>query len=609
MMRVLILLLVVLPATATAGVPVRVTHARADGAGQTRSGSVLVKALVDDTMTQSLAASLLSGGTTISVRDAGGFELSVPLRTCQQAGSGVRCASGATRLTLKRTADPFVYRLRYASRELGPQAAGVNRPVPPLRFMILADGTSQRVDVIGDCKPIGVKRLGCRDQDRPNIVFIVTDDQRWDTVEYMPQTLALLADQGIRFTNAFVTTPLCGPSRASMLTGNYARHHGVRTNFGGIRALIGPDNSTIATWLHDVGYRTSMIGKYMVGYAELCPPFRTSCYQPPGWDDWHVFLGQKYYNYQLSENGTVNSYGASEADYSTDVLTAKAVDFIRNAEGQPFFLHVGYHAPHGEIPFPIPAPRHAGTYRILPPAPPVLPPWRPVSFDEEDMTDKPPWMAGLPRATDRLGIFVLGNFNENTRLLQLEANLAVDEGIAEIVAALEETGQADNTVIVFVSDNGFFWGEHRLFTGKDYPYIESLRVPLLIRYPRMFPTARIEDRIVLSLDIAPTLAALAKTAPAQPIDGVNAVPLLSGDATEWRTDFASEWWGSSTEGLQDYQAVCSVDWHYIYYPEVDQRELYDLMNDPYELENQAGDPSHQEIVAMQEQRLSELFSR
>lgn len=599
---------------AVSAAPLYVTHARIDNAPapSVRTGGLVLKAVIDDTAANTLPASVLTNSVAINVTDAASFNVNVSLANCKRAGSGIRCVAGPTRLKLKRTAQSSVYRLRLSVRQLGSQSTGLTRPVSPVRVTIREEGATDRIDVISDCEPIGTTRLGCRDKDRPNLIYIVSDDQRWDTLQYMPQTLALLADQGVTFTNAFVTTPLCGPSRASMLNGQYARHHGVLTNageHGGAPAFVGPDASTLATWLHDAGYRTGMYGKYMVGYSALCPPYRSPCYRPPGWDEWHVFLQQAYYNYQLDENETINSFGSAEADYSTDVLTAKAVDFIRQADGQPFFLHLGYHAPHGDRPFPAAAPRHAGTFRGFPPfGPPLLPPWRPPGYDEDDMSDKPPWMATLPRATDQIGIFLWGTFAETYRLLQLEASLAIDDGIAAIVAALEETDQAENTAIIFVSDNGFFWGEHRLYAGKDYPYIESLRVPLVVRYPRMVPTARINDHLLLNIDIAPTLAALGKTEPSTPVDGANAVPLLLGDATGWRNDFLFEWWGFSGEALQDYQGVCSPDWQYISYPAIGQSELYDLLNDPYELQSRAGDTNYQDIVTAQQQRLSELLA-
>jgi N-acetylglucosamine-6-sulfatase len=144
----------------------------------------------------------------------------------------------------------------------------------------------------------------------PNVILFLTDDQRWDTLQYMPAVQRLLVERGVTFSNAFATTPLCMPSRASLLTGRYAHHTGVLTNFppnGGPQRFVGPDASTVATWLQQAGYRTGMYGKYVNLYEDQCPPYTSTCYRPPGWDEWHVFLGEAAYNYGLTDGSDVTT--------------------------------------------------------------------------------------------------------------------------------------------------------------------------------------------------------------------------------------------------------------------------------------------------------------
>jgi len=256
---------------------------------------------------------------------------------------------------------------------------------------------------------------------RPNILFILTDDQRWDSAGaaqapsgevIMPRTLAELADSGVVFPNAYVTTPLCAPSRAGILTGGYAHRTGIYKN-GGARggAKYFDDASTVATWLRDAGYRTGLIGKYLNGYHELWskgqPP-----YVPPGWTEWRGMPKVSYYDYTMvepdGEGGYVErKYGATEADYLTDVLREKAKDFISQsvASGQPFFLYLAFKAPHKPW---IPAPRHLGLFE-------GLPLWRPPNYDEANVSDKPTWLQDTPplTAADEAKI-------DRTRIDQLE---------------------------------------------------------------------------------------------------------------------------------------------------------------------------------------------
>ena len=222
---------------------------------------------------------------------------------------------------------------------------------------------------------------------QPNLILIVTDDQDLDAMAYMPQLRSLLVNQGLTFSNAFVTRSLCCPSRASILRGQYAHNHQIQSNHlpdGGFEKFteLGLDTSTIATWLQAAGYRTVLIGKYLNGIRG------SSTYVPPGWDEWYGAVTEAYFNYKLNENGAIVAYGRDPEDYLTDVLSGKATDFIRRTTA-PFFIYLTPHAPHEPA---IPAPRHVGAFAgwIAP---------RPPSFNEADVSDKPTWIRDIPLLT------------------------------------------------------------------------------------------------------------------------------------------------------------------------------------------------------------------
>ena len=414
---------------------------------------------------------------------------------------------------------------------------------------------------------------------RPNIVVIQTDDQRWDSLASMPLLLRHVADQGFTATSSYVVTPTCAPSRASLLTGLYTHNHGVETVWH--RPLIGKDRSTVATWLQAAGYRTGMVGKYINKYAKYCPN-SSSCYIPFGWNEWHAFLRQSSYNYTLAENGELVRYGAAATDYATDVLKNKAIEFINANDGRPFFLYLAPHTPHVEVSgVPRAAPRHEGVFA-------GTPSWRPSSYDEEDMTDKAAWLGTQPRAaTVRTGraLRTYGDWTDAIRIKQLEALQAVDEAVRDIIVALEAIGEAEDTVVVYTSDNGLLWGEHRGWGTKGMPYEEAIRVPLVVRYPRLIRSKREEPRLIQTIDLAPTLAALAGTQPKTAVDGQSFVHLMTGEPGDWRSDLLVEQMDSVAAG--PFTLIRQGRWKYIEWKS-GFAELYDLVDDPHELRNLAG---------------------
>ena len=430
---------------------------------------------------------------------------------------------------------------------------------------------------------------------KPNFVIILSDDQRWDTVDathqspkrpgyVMPNVKKELTDSGVTFTEGHVTTSLCCPSRTSILTGEYAHRTGIHDNSppdGG--AEVFDDHCTLARWLKAQNYQTGFVGKYLNGYASLSPCI------PPGYDDWHVQVQVKYYEYDLNDNGKISRHDSADTDYSGDVMAQKAVDFIHTAgaEGRRFFLHLSQKAPHAPA---TPARRHIGLFN-------GIAPFRPPNWGEPDVSDKPAWVQSL--TWDARGCNTCPAHHkcdacetDKFRQLELESLQAVDEGVASIMKALRDIGQSDNTLVIFTSDNGYSWGSHR-WKPKQCPYEECIRVPMIMRYPDLVVGApRTDDRIVLNIDFAPTIADLAGVVPDTLINGTSVVPLLDNSATSWRTDFLNEHWNGKIpdNGLVKGK-VNGATWKYIEYTTTGERELYDLDTDRYELTNRWNDPT------------------
>ncbi len=422
---------------------------------------------------------------------------------------------------------------------------------------------------------------------RPNIVLILTDDQTADSLPHEPPVMPFLqariedpGDHWVAFASAFVNTPLCCPSRASLLTGRYSHETGVRTNLDGA-AL--DEGDVLPVWLHRSGYRTAMIGKYLNEY-----PFDGLPSVPPGWDEWLAkrqgAQSSAYYDYAVVNRGATARHGTLAADYSTDVFADAAVDFIRTAPPtHPFFLLVAPTAPHRPW---TPAPRDAGAYASMPVA-------VPANVGEPDVSDKPGWVGALPPMTPER----VAQLRE-IRRRAYETLRAVDRLVARVLGALEARGLLDRTVVFFLTDNGMSLGEHR-WVGKTCPYEECVRTPLVVRYPSA--TARVDDHLVSNVDLAPTIAELAAVDPGRPFDGMSLVPLLEGYGDGWREavllEYAGDvhvpaWWGLRTERFALIEYVTG------------ERELYDLSSDPLQLWNRALDPEYSAEAA----RLAELLA-
>ena len=418
---------------------------------------------------------------------------------------------------------------------------------------------------------VGVASLllggGCLPQepsdDKPNIVFILTDDQDVRSLAYMPRVKSQLIDRGTIFENAFVTDPLCCPSRATILRGQYVHNHTVKGNTAPdahdrFRDL-GLEESTVATWLHDVGYRTALIGKYMNDYDQL--------YSPPGWDYWFAAYGYGKYR-EYSDNGTLVDY--PDESPSTDVLADMLFAYLESTEDdpRPFFLYLATHDPHWPA---TPSARYDGTFADEP-----LP--RPPSFNEKDASDKPKWVRDRPLFGDAQVASMRTHYRKRLESLQ-----AVDEMVGKLVDALASQGTLDNTYIFFTSDNGYHQGLHRLPSGKTTAYEEDIRVPYVVRGPGV-PAGRTLDQLVLNNDLAPTFAELGGVSAPSLVDGRSLAPLLGSAPpapSDWRQSFLVENYFSEHKA-PDYRAVRTREHIFVSYAS-GERELYNLKTDPYQL--------------------------
>jgi arylsulfatase A-like enzyme len=419
---------------------------------------------------------------------------------------------------------------------------------------------------------------------RPNIVLILTDDQRFDTLWAMPTVQRELVGRGVRFTNGYVSNPVCCPSRSTILTGQYSHTTGVYTNdpeqpYGGFPAFR--DGSTVATWLHEAGYHTALMGKYLNGYG--------GAYVPPGWDRWFATYAGGFFDYIANDDGVVRTYGSGLTEYGTDVLADEAVSFIRSTgRDDPLFLYFAPHAPHEPA---TPAPSDADAFA-------GLTPWRPASFDEPDLSDKPAFLEAEPRFT-QARIEEIDRFRRD----QYRSLLAVDRAVGRIVDALRTTGRLSNTMIVFMSDNGMLWGEHR-WTNKLVPYEESLRVPFVIRADFLIRSPASDPRFVLNVDLAPTFAALAGVE-APNVEGRSLLPLFGSRRIAWRSDFLIEHLRMDDRGVTTYCGVHSARYVYVAYV-TGEEELYDLDVDPAQLQNVAGRRGYAGVLGRMRLRLQEL---
>ena len=439
----------------------------------------------------------------------------------------------------------------------------------------------------------------------PNIIFILIDDLRWDDLGVAGHpfvktpNIDRIANEGALFRNAFITAPLCSPSRASFLTGQYAHTHGITDNVD--RSAASHKLITFPLLLQQSGYTTAFIGKWHMGNDDS---------PRPGFDRWVSFKGQgSYLDPEINEDGK----DRKPRGYITDLLSGYAVEFIKRQHDKPYLVYLAHKAVHPEVM------QHDDGSINLAEAERFIPAERHRNlFTGEKIPRRASAMrapTGKPALERRLdGLPPLGA-NTGTRdeavLGRLRSLIAVEEGVGEILKALKDTDQLDNTVIVFTSDNGYFYGEHGLSVERRLAYEESIRMPLLIRYPKAIKAGTVRDEFALNIDLGPTLLELAGVSTPARIDGRSLVPLLKGAKTDWRKSFLIEYYSDRVFPRirqMGYKAVRNERWKYIHYFELEgMDELYDLKADPYEMRNIIHNPGAAKTLEAMKQEMDRLM--
>jgi N-acetylglucosamine-6-sulfatase len=486
--------------------------------------------------------------------------------------------------------------------------------------------------------------------DPPSFVVIQTDDQTLDglyetfsafpgaaVTRAMPNTLDLLAGKGMTFNRYYVPYPLCCPSRVSLLTGRYSHNTGVKGNVqpnGGYYGFSfrAAASHNLATWLQGAGYRTIHIGKFLNGYGD--EPYDDGSHVPPGWDAWHTILradtNHYFYGYQLNNNGQISEpygdpgswetreYGlrdpagcpfepleARPCLYATDVFDWMArEEMLATPPEQPFYLQVDYTAPHGDFRRPAgpePAPRHYDWFKGA-----RLPHDRSEGFDEGNVTDKPRFIRDAEHLTP--------NEKRTYRVYyekQLDSLRSIDDGVKEIVDTLGQLHRLRNTYILFTSDNGFFFGEHRLLGGKFLAYEPATHLPFLIRGPGISQDSSTGE-LAANIDIAPTILDIAGVEADKSLDGRSLVPFLRDPELRSRRPILFESFVETSDvnaqgaistasrspeahasilaPPKDYEGIRLGPYKYIAWP-TGEKELYDVNKDPNELNNIAKVPN------------------
>jgi N-acetylglucosamine-6-sulfatase len=439
-------------------------------------------------------------------------------------------------------------------------------------------------------------------QPKPNVVVILTDDMDASQMRIMDEVNSEIGDNGVTFANSFVNWAVCCPSRATLLTGQYAQNHNVRgnsANTGGGFANFN-NNNTLALWLQAAGYSTTHIGKFLNGYGGAGSG---ASFVPPGWTEWYAGTDgttQTVFNYTLNENGNLIDYGDDVSDFKQDVFTDKAVDLIdrRAPQKKPFFLHLSYTASHGGGPNPNPnpptnecagtakpAPRHADVFDNEP-----LP--MPPNFNEADRSDKP---EGI-RTNPPLSAGDIADITRNYRC-RLGSLLSVDEGVGEIMDALRAAGELKNTLVIFTSDNGFFHGEHTVKAGKTRLYEPSIRVPYVMRGPGVPKAGKTVRDLIINADTATTIVDAANANARLPMDG--------------RSLFRTARRPGKVSGrtmMLDTTGYKAVRTQRFIYAEHDtgEIEMYDLEADPFELESVHDDAAYNKERSRLAQLLAEF---
>jgi N-acetylglucosamine-6-sulfatase len=445
-----------------------------------------------------------------------------------------------------------------------------------------------------------------------NIVLIVSDDHRFDAMGCAGHPflktphLDALARGGAHLKNAFVTTALCSPSRASILTGLYAHRHRVVDN----NNPVPPGLTFFPQYLQAAGYQTAFVGKWHMGSDSDAPQ--------PGFDHWVSFKGQGTY-WPNPHGLNVDGRAVAQQGYLTDELTDYAVRWLNGRSGdKPFLLYLAHKAVHGDL-LPgdkkegkllvpgvegtmgfIPAPRHEGRYAAEPFTPPES-----MAFTERNYADKPMWVQN--RKNSRHGVdFPFGNrvAIETIYRQYMETLLAVDDSVGRIVGALREKGVLDSTLVVYMGDNGYAWGEHGMI-DKRSAYDESMRIPMIAHCPELIAPGTDVQKLVANIDVAPTMLEAAGLTPPAGLDGRSFLTLVAGRPTEWRDALLYEYyWEWNFPMTPTIHALRGERYKFIRPHGLwDTEELYDLETDPGEIVNLIRDPAHADMAKLMKTRL------
>ena len=426
---------------------------------------------------------------------------------------------------------------------------GGRRPlVVGLVVAVLVLGGVAFAAVRGPGRPDGPAGPG-GDARPPNVLVVVTDDARAETLQVMPRTRPWLADGGVTFTQGFATTPSCCPSRASILSGRYAHNHGV------LRQQLGDrldQETTLARYLSGGGYRTAMAGKFLNRW-----PLR----RPPPHFDRYAQANGGYYDQLWQVDGAVRRVPTYSTTFVGDQALAYLAEFERD-DARPWFLYLAPFAPHDPR---VPEPRYAA-----------------ASFPDLEQVGGggAAEVAGAPAYLRQRAPADPGEVAA-LRTGQARTLLSVDDLVERVMGRLQATGELDDTLVFYLSDNGYSWGEHR-HVGKFVPYTESIKVPFLVRWPGRLPAGTVDDRLVATIDIKPTVLAAAGIRP-DPGDTVDGRSLLDGRR---RQRLLAEYWRdqANAPGVRDWAALRAPEWQYV--ENYDQpgggtfREFYDLRRDP-----------------------------
>ncbi|MGA8258412.1 MAG: sulfatase [Nocardioides sp.] len=433
---------------------------------------------------------------------------------------------------------------------------------------------------------------------RPNIVLITADDLSFEEMRFLPKTRALLGDRGVTFTGFTAPHPLCCPSRAQLLTGQYAQNNGVRLNtarLGGYKRFH--PRTALPVWLKKAGYRTGMVGKYLNEY-----PREAKTKREVGWNHWDPTLKRiyQYYGYTQHNNGNP----IRPLSYHTDYVAEQTSQLIENfgARSKPYFVWSSFVAPHGSCSVaeeaakcsapPVPALRHRLSYLGLQPPSAETP-----AYNEDDVSDKPAAIRGLDKVDD--------DDIQELQMRRAQSLAALDDGVAEIVESIRSSDGFGRTLLVFTSDNGYLLGQHR-YVGKVLAYEESVRVPLLMRGLGL-PAGVTDKQTGAMIDLAPTFAALARAIPQVTIDGQ---PIVLREGRVARSSDSRTLLVQA--GVQDlrkypdgwkYRGVRTSRYTYVRWAQQNFVELYDRIRDPGQLANVARDPRYRAVRRELERRL------